>query len=282
MPYPSTTVLSAGVDTLTCSAPWGGGIHSMISLAQYLQREDAAHGSKTSPFKRGSYRGAQTAHVGLAFKPERVLVELRGEVAHEFWPHFTEQAEKVSRIDVEVSVRQEPYDHEMALRLWHMGREEAQQRGRPSDFRLNAEADGGTTLYIGQGASRYQGRLYERFFKTHQEEDRQVWRYEVQSRRERAQQMAGVLVGMADIQPIIQAAVHRHFACRGIQPIYDPSADFKMAPLARPTTDQAKSLNWLATSVAPALRRHVAWGSYPHALRALGIEATGEQQQPSD
>lgn len=272
MPQFSTTVLSVGVDTLTCSAPWEGGRFSFIDLAQGLMREEAAHGSKSSPFKRGSYRGVQTKHVGLAFKPERVLVELRGVQAHEYWIHALERAEKVSRIDVEVSVRQHPYQRSMVLDLWLRDRKAAEQRGRPSAFRLQAEADGGTTLYIGRGASRYQARLYERYYKTHQKEDREVWRYEVQCRRERAQQVADLISGVGDVQPFLQAVVHQHFNRRGVVPIFDPKAHADVAPLPEGETDKEKSLNWLATNVAPALSRHRAWGSYEKAKRALGID----------
>lgn len=268
----STVVLSAGVDTLTCSVPWEGGINSFIDLAQGLQREDQAAGSKVSPFKRGSYRGAQTKSCGIGFKPGRVLAELRGTLAHEYWPHFTERAEKVSRLDVEVSVRQEPYDHDLALRLWLTDRKETTQRGRPSDFRLQAEAAGGTTLYVGTGASRYQARLYERWYKTHAEGDKNVWRYEVQCRRERAQQVAALCLTAGDAQALIQGAVHRHFTIRGLDPIFDSETDVRVAPLPTSETDREKSLRWLGSSVAPALERHKAWGSYEKAKRVLGLE----------
>lgn len=271
MPHSTTVVRSVGVDTLTCSRPWLGGIDSFIDLAQWLQREEVKHGSKLMPFKRGSYRGAQSKHVGIAFKPERVLAELRGNVAHEFWPHFVERAEKVSRLDVEVSVRQVPYDHDMALRLYLGERKRAEQRGRPSTFRMQGESDGGTTLYIGNGASRYQARLYERFYKTGEKDDANTWRYEVQCRRERAKQMADLALGTGDVRPFIQACVHQHFVRRGVEPIFHSTTNVDVAPLPETQTDREGSLRWLATSAAPALERHKGWGSYSDALRALGI-----------
>lgn len=271
MPHLTTAVRSVGVDTLTCSVAWEGGVHSFIDLAQYLQRDDQARGSKVSYFKRGSYRGVQTKGVGLAFKPGRVLAELRGNVAHEFFPHFLDRAEKVSRLDLEVSVWQEPYDHDMALRHWMVDRDAATQRGRPSQFRLQAEADGGTTLYIGRGASRYQARLYERWYKEQCDENKQVWRYEVQTRRERAQQVADLCGRAVDIHPLVSSLVHRHFARRGIAPIFNPTTDLDLSPLPKVESDREKSLHWLGSSVAPALNRHKAWGSYEQAKRVLGI-----------
>lgn len=273
MQHSTTRVRSVGVDTLTCSAPWEGGIFSFIDLAQGLQREEASLGSKVLPFKRGSYRGAQTRHVGIAFKPGRVLAELRGNWAYLYWPHMTERAEKVSRIDVQVSVWQEPYDHDMALRLYLGERKKAEQRGRPSTFRMQGESDGGTTLYIGQGASRYQARLYERWYKEQADENKQVWRYEVQCRRERAQQMADLLVGASEPYILASSIVHQHFCKRGVAPIFTPTGRIDVAPLPKAASDKEQSLRWLGASVAPALDRHKAWGSYDQAVRALGIDA---------
>lgn len=282
MPHSSTAVLSAGVDTLTCSTEWEGGIHSFISLAQYLLRDDAAHGSKTYHFKRGAYKGVGTRNVGLAFAPGRVLAELRGPVAHEFWPHFLDRATRVSRLDVEVSVRQQPYDHDMALRLYLGERERARQRGRPSTFRMQGESDGGTTLYIGTGASRYQARLYERYFKTHQKADREVWRYEVQTRRERAQQVADILRSHDSPCDFATGAVWSHFTRRGVAPIFSPGMVVNTAPLPDTQTDKDKSLRWLASAVRPALSRHDGWGSRAQALKALGIDQDSAAQLHAD
>lgn len=272
MQHHSTVVRSVGVDTLTCSVDWGGGIHSFIDLAQYLQREEAAGGSRVMPFVRRAYRGVQTKHVGLAFAPGRVLAELRGNAAHEWWPHFLDRAERVSRLDLEVSVRQEPYDHELALDIWREARKQATIVGRPSKYRLQSESDGGTTLYIGKGASRYQARLYERFYKTKQEDDKDTWRYEVQCRRERAGQVADLLRGAGDPQLLAASFVHQHFRQRGVAPIFTSESDLDVAPLSEDETDKDRNLRWLSSSVQPALGRHRSWGSYVEALRALGID----------
>ncbi|HEX2924133.1 MAG TPA: hypothetical protein VHS28_08915 [Chloroflexota bacterium] len=272
MPHSTTRLVSVGPDTLTCTAPWEGSVDSFIDLTQGLIRDELAHGARQTYFKRGSYRGIQTRHVGLAFKPGRVLAEVRGVVAHEFWPHYLDRAEKVSRLDLEVSVKQEPYDHDLALRLWRDEREAATQRGRPSKFKLIAEAAGGTTLYVGTGASRYQGRLYEAVYKHPGQGMEDTWRYEVQCRRERAQQMAQLLVDAPDADPFVAAAVHRHFSRRGVPPIFTPTTEAVVPPLDESETDRDASLRWLGQSVRPALHRHVAWGSYEKALKVLGVD----------
>lgn len=271
MLHSSTDVRSVGVDTLTCSAERGERGDHLVQLAKALQLAEAAHDSKLSPFHRAVYSGVQSSHVAWGEKKDRVLVELRGKYAFDWWKSFIPLADKVSRLDVQVSVHQEPYDHDMALRLYLGERDKAQQRGRPSTFRMQGESDGGTTLYIGRGASRYQARLYERFYKSHQEEEKDVWRYEVQCRRERAQQMADILGRAGEPLQLAAAYVHQHFCKRGVAPIFAPTGHLDVAPLPNPTTDREKSIRWLGTSVAPVLERHREWGSYVDALQALGV-----------
>lgn len=271
MPHCSATIVSTGVDTLTCSADKGERGAHLLALAKSLQLAECRKGSKLSPFKRAVYSGVQSSHVAWGEKKDRWLVELRGRWAHDWWNSILPLADKVSRVDLEVTVRQEPYDRDMALRLWRDDREKASQRGRPANFRLIAEAAGGTTLYVGNSASRYQGRLYEANYKHPKEGMEDCWRYEVQSRRERAAQMALLARGCGELQPFVQAAVHRHFAKRGVQPIYDSRTDVEVAPLPERETDKAKSLAWLGQAVAPALERHREWESYEEALIILGV-----------
>lgn len=267
----TTQIKSAGVDTLTCSAPVVEDRSDLYAVGRILVEQEAKSGSKIAPFKRGPYRGFQSQHAAWGLARGRALVELRGKMAHEWWLAAASLADKVSRLDVEVSVWQQPYDHDMALKLYLGDREKATQRGRPSKFRMQGESDGGTTLYIGTGGSRYQARLYERFYKTHLDDERDVWRYEVQTRRERAMQVANLARGARELQPFVQGLVHQHFARRGVDPIFTPQDAVSVAPLPEPETDRAKSLDWLAHSAAPALARHRAWGSYPDALAALGV-----------
>lgn len=278
MPHLSTTIRSAGVDTLTCSAALREDGNPLLDMAYQLMLDEVAHKSKLSRFQRAVFRGYQSTHVGWGVSRGRLLVELRGNAAYQHALTAISMAEKVSRLDVQVSVFQHPYDHDMALNIYLGAREKAAQRGRPSTFRMQGESDGGTTLYVGSGASRYQARLYERFYKSHDKAEKDVWRYEVQTRRERAMQMAGILQQSPDAIPTIQGAVHGHFARRGVVPIFDPQAEVRVEALPESETDRERSLRWLGSSVAPALDRHRKWGSYQEAMQALGIYRTGEAQ----
>lgn len=276
LPHISTTVRSVGVDTLTASAGGEDRLPYLQSLGCYLLMRSAQQGNRVAYFKRGPYQGGQTRDVGYAEHHGRGLVELRGEVARDWGLLLLPWTDKVSRIDLQVTVNQEPYWDDMAYCAWLDAKDKARIEGRPAHYTLYADATKGHTLYIGRRASRFQARLYEKGKEDGAAEWENCWRYEVQARRERAQQVAGELGGASQPEAEITRLVHSHFNARGVVPIYHPSEPYQLAPLPPECTDSARSLKWLGSSVAPVVERLYSTGDYDAALRALGIGRTLE------
>lgn len=273
MPQCTTAITSSGVDWLTLSAPVDGNGNHLRELGVELLMDSAKKGNRVRPFKRGTYYGGATNHVGVGEYQNRVLVELSGAVADEWWRELVPLAEKVSRIDLQVSVRQEPYDKMLAMRSWAKSLVRARAEGRPPDYDLFARRTQGSTLYIGQGASRFRARLYERWYKDPIDENVDTWRYEVQARRERALQVAGLLSQQHAPETWTQAFVHQHFDARGVPPIFAAEATAPLPPLPEPSPDRDRSLAWLARTVQPVMKRLDSWGATREALRALGVES---------
>lgn len=276
MPHSTASVQSVGVDTLTCSAGEDGNLDHLRELGVDLLMRSAERKNRVGYFKRGPYVGGQTRQIGYGEHNGRGLVELRGELAREWWPEVLPLAGKVSRIDVQVTVRQEPYDSDLAWRAWEAARTLAKMEGRPPRYTLWADASRGSTLYVGRLGSRFLGRLYEKGKEDPKGGWGDSWRYEVQARRERAEQVAAELGGASEREATMAALVHSHFGNRGVAPIFDPGKPFALAPLPPEATDTAKSLTWLAKSVAPVIQRLYSAGEYDAALKVLGIGETLE------
>lgn len=277
----TTTVLSAGVDWITCSAPEGRQGNLLREYGIELLMRDAQQGNRVGPFHRGVYYGGSTKHIGVGEHGGRTLVEISGALANDEYPELLQLADRVSRIDIQVSVRQEPYDKMLALRAWSKSAVRASQEGRPPDYDLYARRSKGSTLYIGEGASRFRARLYERWFKEPCDENRDVWRYEVQARRERALQVAGLIPPGDEATAWSEAFVHQHFASRGVPPIFDAGATVSLSPLPAPVTDRDKAIKWLAHSVRPVMNRLDGWGALDQALRVLGVETSAADERPA-
>lgn len=276
MPQYSASLVSVGVDTLTCSAGGDEKLPYLRSLGMYLFAQSCKRGNRGGYFKRGPYVGGQTREVGYAEHGERGLVELRGGLARDWGQLILPWSDKVSRIDVQVTVRQDPYDDRLAWDAWESARERAKAEGKPPRYTLWADATKGSTLYVGRLGSRFMGRLYEKGKESPRDGWGNAWRYEVQARRERAEQVALELGRSAQPDRWIAGTVAEHFARRGVEPIYSPEDPVRLSPLPKEESDTAKALRWLAQGVAPVLSRLEGSGDYEAALKALGIGRTLE------
>lgn len=274
--HSTVLVKSVGVDTLTASAGEEGQLQELRRLGADLLVESAARGNRTHYFKRGPFVGVQTRDVGLADWRGRGLVELRGARAREHWPKVVALADKVSRIDVQVTVEEEPYNDARAVLAWFRSSRRAKREGRPPEYTLWADAAKGSTLYIGRLGSRFLARMYE---KGKEEPDgpwENCWRYEVQARRERAEQVALAVRESELPESRIASLVHQHFQTRGVSPIYAPQETYSLASLPQEAPDTTRSLDWLGSSVAPVIQRLYDAGVYDQALARLGIGRTLE------
>ncbi len=276
MPHSTAEVVSVGLDTLTCSAGDQDHLPYLQAVGCYLLMRSASEGNRVGYFKRGPYIGGQTKAVGYAEHQGRGLVELRGEYARDWGMLVLPWTDKVSRIDVQVTVRQDPYDDRLAWDAWESAREKAKAEGRPPRYTLWADATRGSTLYVGRLGSRFMGRLYEKGKESPKDGWGDAWRYEVQARRERAEQVALELGRSVDPERWIAGAVAGHFQTRGVEPIFTPQDEVRLAPLPKEHSDTAKALRWLGQSVAPVVSRLYGSGDYDAALAALGIGRTLE------
>lgn len=274
----TSTVQHVGIDWITCSAEEGRRADLLREYGIELMMRHASEGNKVGPWKRGVYVGGGTKHVGVGEWRGRALVEVTGRLADDEWPELVALADKVSRIDVQVSVRQQPYDKMLAIRQWAKSLSRATAEGKRPDYDLYARRGQGSTLYIGEGASRYRARLYERWYKEQIDENKDVWRYEVQARRERAVQTASLAAASGEPTRWMAGFVHQHFARRGVAPIYDAGDVSRPESLPQPQTDDDRSVKWLARSVAPVIRRLSAHGDMSRWQVALGIADTDAQE----
>lgn len=278
MPEYTIEPKSIGCDWITVTAKEGPKVALLREYGIELMMADAAKGNKVGPYRMARFYGGHTKHIGVAEWHGRVLVAIGGAQADQEAPELLALADNCSRIDLQVSVRQEPYDKLLAYNAWLGNTQTRLIEGKPAQYDLYARSKAGTTLYIGDGNSRYLARLYERWEKTREEAERNVWRYEVECKRERAAQVARLYAAAAYRPDWCAAFVHQHFARRGVVPIYNANGQVAIPPLPVDDSDRTRSLRWVAKSVAPVLRRLDGWGATAEWRRALGIDADGQDE----
>lgn len=269
----TTAEVGVGVDWITVTAAHDPQARLLRELGVELLMDHAKGGNKVRPFKMGPYYGGCTARVGVGDHEGRALVALNGQLSNEWWRELLVLSTGCTRLDLQVSVRQVPYDPWMAVATWTASTQARAQEGRPPQYDLYARRGQGSTLYIGDGSSRYLARMYERFPKTKEPADFEVWRYEVEAKRERAEQAAALLACSDDADGFTRRYVHQHFDRRGVTPIFSVDTPLEVPPLPPETPDADRSIAWLAASVRPVLRRLGGWDRTKDALAALGLAA---------
>lgn len=271
----STVIKGAGVDWLTVTAHESPKRDLLREWGIETMMEDASAGNKVTPFAMRGWRGGGTRHVQVGEKGGAVIVRLMGGIAIDKWADALEVADHCSRIDLQTTVKQEPFDPHLPMECWALASETRTKQGRPPQLDLYARAHRGETLYVGDRSSRLFARLYNRHAKTGLDEDKDCWRYEVEAKRERAVQIAGLLGQAEDPAQLASALVFSHFDARGVVPIYEPRDVANLPPLPPDESDDERSLRWLRSSCRPVLERLHAHGHDGDLCRSLGLATLG-------
>lgn len=270
---PSAVVRSAGVDWLTVSAHDSPKREQLREWGIEAMMADAAPGNTVGPFALRGWKGGGTRHIQVGEKRDAVIVRLMGGIALDTWKAAYGLSDHCSRIDIQTTVEQQPFDKDLAVECWANASETRTRTGRRPQLDLYARAGRGATLYVGDRASRLFARLYDRYAKTGLEADRNQWRYEVEAKRERAEQVAALLAARDDPGALSAALVFDHFDSRGVLPIFDPGDCFHLPGLPPEETDDDRSLRWLKSSCRPVLTRLHAHGRGEDLRRSLDLVA---------
>lgn len=281
----TTSTQSAGVDWLTVTAHEAPKSHLLREWGIETMMADASQGNKVTPFALRGWKGGGTRNVQVGEKGGAVIVRLMGGIALDKWGDAYEVSDHCSRIDIQATVRQEPFDPNLPMECWALASETRRADGRPPQLDIYARAHRGSTLYVGDRSSRLFARLYNRYAKTGVESDLHTWRYEVEAKRERAEQIVGLLAASDDPGQLAAAVVFDHFDARGVVPIFEPTDCFKLPPLPPEESDDDRSLRWLKASCKPVLARLHAHGREADLSRTLGVVTWAEgdaQDEPPE
>jgi Replication initiation factor len=276
----TATIVSVGVDWVTASAAEGPRAELLREYGLRVVGTEATKGDRMFEASRHGLSGWRTRHAVCIWNDQRTVVELHEHLSHEQWEDVLELADNCSRIDAEVTVRQEPFDRQLAIRQWSDSLGQRTEAGKEPYYDLYARRGRGNTLYIGSGASLYKARLYDKGRQSRLPVYADCWRYEVQARDERASQVVQHIQASSDARSDVAGIVRQHFLTRGVVPIFDAEPIADLPPLPRPPSDAERALGWIETAWRPTLGRLASWQAERDAWRVLGFAydpRTGEK-----
>lgn len=281
---PQATIIEAQLDWLTCSFASENKTQRAHAWAYSRAQREHREGYKESPFRLMGYEGWAVGRVRFGTREDNGLLQLSGDLAEQYAAEMVAAADRVSRVDIAVTVcLEEPdqfigestYAQASNFRAWH-----------PTSAMpwIVQDDDGGCTAYVGHRTSDRFLRVYNKAAEALKSEDaagilhyKNCWRYELECKGTVALPMAREAVTAADRPRFIQQQLYRFCAKHGITPLFTPDQPAELVPGFRRRSDYQSRLNWLKKSVNPAILSMLEVGDRGDIIEALGL---GEEPLP--
>lgn len=158
----TTTVIESQPDWLTVGTQGAERTDALRRAAESWIREEQDAGGRVRPFRLLGNSGYQCGRVRFGQREEHGLLQLSGDLARERWDHALALADRVSRLDLAVTVHLEsgpsvyPASHYAEALAF---RERFPRAVLP---KLVQDGDGGSTLYLGKRESNFMLRVYNK------------------------------------------------------------------------------------------------------------------------
>lgn len=269
--------LEAGIDWLSATLPLGhrNSGQTYDAAMKFIEVLEA-QGNTTKVAVLQGYRGIICGKVFLGESDQGLFCRATSGISGSFFEHIYTDGMHVSRLDLQVTVW-------IDNPAYHIGRDARQDAAywritHPKDGKRKIVAwddeDNGYTLYIGSKASEHFCRLYDKGAESGETYYEGSWRYEIELHNDSATTAARYIEqNTSTVEAIICSTVEQYYRARGvIVPWNSGEALNAVQPAARVETDDARALKWLASQVAPSVRRLIKRGYLVSVLDALGLD----------
>lgn len=273
------TVVSTGYDYLTATVKRGKRDEEFRAHANLLLDEQVERGNKLKMWKGMGYRGKSSGGVRFGVRHDGCILVLSSAAAATHTVKSIPYADSVSRIDLQITCFDATQQPERAHMGYYSVLEAPRRRGRPPSANLRLNSTGGQTLYVGSRHSDRVGRLYDYGIAHKTAPQGAYWRYEMEYKRELAQQLAVDAVHRQLDDAVIAALVVDYFCQRGLPApacLEDVAAiiDGHKAVLeVADLSDADRTIRWLNDCVRQSVGRLIKSGRLSDVVRALGLES---------
>lgn len=260
--------ITAGVDWLSLSMPnTASTYHEWRYKCTLALGSIAKDGYVVEPRKLLGYDGVSVGNCFLGENEGGSFAQFSGEKANDVFSEVYDANCKVSRLDVQLTVKYDEMPPNVAKGAYRdaIRANEGLPMGRRRKIYIIVGSDGGDTAYIGSPSSEQRGRIYNKEAQSELVAYTRCWRYEIVLRN----QLSTDAARYCPNSPTERTDWAISLACewfrrRGIVISGVQSGMTVALPLERTRpTDVERKLEWLRTQVAPTVRY----------LRSLGFES---------
>jgi len=284
----NSLVVESQPDWLTITRPLAAGDRAMIDLYEQLRIRELTPSQNPSTFRLQGFTVYRAGRVSYGTSPDRELLQLSGAFAAEHLDAALVITPHVTRIDLAVTIRQEPFNQGWAEEQHQHGIVEYSANPRYPVPSRTSDARGGITAYWGKRTGDRFTRLYNKAAECREHRDtpgerryRDCWRWEVECKGQLAPRLAAALRSADDRNGAVQSWVWRWAVDHNLEPGFSECGDRLLLPGFHRRADDDRSIHWLDTQVIPVLRRLVEHGRGDDVRRALGgLTSNAEADTP--
>jgi DNA relaxase NicK len=268
----SPEVISAGVDYFSVTAQHPDAQTNLSSKVYPLIHSEQRRGNEPKRWTMSGFEGLSCGQVQLGQRHDGIIARLSGELASQEWFELYQTCERVTRVDVQATVR---FGNQLANQLRRHYREAMRHHARwPSQSAVTKweSTDGGYTIYFGARVSERFGRVYNKEAESKEKQFAGCVRYEVELKGKSAQQAAQTLTTGAMVASLAGGMSREFLEARGLSlGFLDFAATRKGFRVQRTRSDASCTLAWLGKSVRPCVQALIEGGKLVEVLGALGL-----------
>src|ERR1044072_2340907 len=181
------TIVGADVDWITSVCPQEGPEYKKCSdLALRIINDMEVQGDVVHSQNLYGYGGLKCGKVFFGSRVDSIVLQCSGDAARKYWRTVAETFPRISRVDLAVDCRIDPWDPD-SLRF--AARDSVEHRTKaqhPWKIRFIDGKGAGDTCYLGSFNSDHFMRIYDKYAESGKEEYKDTIRYELVLRRQNA------------------------------------------------------------------------------------------------
>lgn len=264
-------IVDAGIDWLSATVPPGAKSPAFFDLWNTIALAQHHAGNDLKPWRWNGYEGHTIGHAAYGTRPDGAYMRLSAGASAVWWRDAFEIAGRAARLDVQVTVDQVRAGRDLAREAKLMANAGPPRRGRPVEWSYTQTRSKGATCYVGSRTSASFARLYDKGAEAKIGHLTGLWRYEVETKDERAGAVARAISRQREPDKAATGIVYHAFNRQGVRPVFAPPADTPIVEHERDESDDERRLRWLKEHVSITVNRLRANGLETEVLNALGL-----------
>lgn len=263
-------ILEVGVDWITAVALSAECRERMEVYCVATLSDERESGNDFSPWRFAGYEGFKCGSIQYGTRFDSSCVRVSSGLANECWRRLWQDAEKVTRLDLQITMRTKlpvlkvlAMVHRCALR----------DSGKTKDAKkvtLIRSNDGSGTVYLGSRKSAVFGRAYIKGAESMLKHYERTVRFEVEIKGSLCHEVLRRMCAGNTELLAVAGYVCGFFDSRGCS-LEVPAVDKYTLRVCRKATDDERRLTWLSGQVRPSVESLVHRGNLIRVINSLGL-----------